>query len=403
MTGRIANGSGSGPPSSAELSVAPLAIGATPGGPLPSGATPGGPLPSGTTPGGPLPSGPRLIQPLPAHRLDAERLSAYLHDRVPGFADKLTVRQFQGGQSNPTYLLETPETKAVLRKKPPGKLLPSAHQIDREFRIQQALRDTDVPVANMLHFCTDPEVIGTEFYVMEHLQGRVFGDVMMGELTPRERGSVQAALFEVIGNLHAVDFAALGLADFGRANQYVARQLTRWRGQYEAAKTEELPDMDRLMDWLAANMPEADETAIAHGDFRLGNMMVHPEEPVITAVLDWELATLGHPLADLAYCCMPFHMPQGSGTALTGYGGVDLKAHGLADEDEVLELYCRATGRGEIPNWKFFLGFALFRSAAIVEGVYARALAGNAADARGIAMHEMTKLTSTRGWEIVQG
>ncbi|OYV40100.1 MAG: hypothetical protein B7Z81_02465 [Acidocella sp. 20-61-6] len=150
-------------------------------------------------------------------------------------------------------------------------------------------------------------------------------------------------------------------------------------------------------------MPEADETAIAHGDFRLGNMMLHPEEPVITAVLDWELATLGHPLADLAYCCMPFHMPQGSGPALTGYGGVDLKAHGLADEDEVLELYCRATGRGEIPNWKFFLGFALFRSAAIVEGVYARALAGNAADARGIAMHEMTKLTSTRGWEIVQG
>jgi aminoglycoside phosphotransferase (APT) family kinase protein len=300
-------------------------------------------------------------------------------------------------------LLEGPGRKAVLRKKPPGKLLPSAHQIDREYRIQKALRETDVPVAEMLHFCADPAVIGTEFYVMDFLEGRVFSDVLMEDLAPAERGAVQAALFEVIGTLHAVDYVALGLGDFGRPANYVERQLARWRGQYEAAKTEDLPAMDSLMDWLGKNIPAHDETAIAHGDFRLGNMMVESQDPVITAVLDWELATLGHPLADLAYCCMPFHLPQGSGPAMTGYGGVDLRSHGLATEDEVLELYCRATGRSEIPDWKFFLGFAMFRSAAIVEGVYARALAGNAADSRGIAMHEMTKITSSCGWEIVRG
>jgi aminoglycoside phosphotransferase (APT) family kinase protein len=348
-------------------------------------------------------SGPRLIEPLPAHRIDVPALAAYLADKVEGLGEGLTVRQFQGGQSNPTYLLEGAGRKAVLRKKPPGKLLPSAHQIDREYRIQKALRETDVPVAAMLHFCADPAVIGTEFYVMDFLEGRVFSDVLMPDLAPAERGAVQAALFEVIGTLHAVDYVALGLGDFGRPANYVERQLTRWRGQYEAAKTEELPAMDSLMDWLGKNIPAHDETAIAHGDFRLGNMMVDGREPVITAVLDWELATLGHPLADLAYCCMPFHLPQGSGPAMTGYGGMDLHAHGLADEDEVLELYCRATGRSEIPDWKFFLGFSMFRSAAIVEGVYARALAGNAADSRGIAMHEMTKITSSCGWEIVRG
>lgn len=345
--------------------------------------------------------GPKLIAPLPAHVLDNNRLADYLGANVSGFSSILSVMQFQGGQSNPTYLLESGATKAVLRKKPPGQLLPSAHQIDREYRIQEALQQTDVPVANMLHYCNDPSIIGTEFYVMEWLDGRVFSNVLMPELTPHERGAVQAALFEVIGMLHAVDYKALGLGDFGKPTNYVERQLTRWRGQYEAAKTEDLPAMDNLIAWLGKNIPQRDETAIAHGDFRLGNMMVAPAEPVITAVLDWELATLGHPLADLAYCCMPFHLPQSSGPAMSGYGDLDLKTHGLASEDEVLELYCRATGRNEINDWKFFLGFSMFRSAAIVEGVYARALAGNAADARGIRMHEMTKMMSSNGWAIV--
>jgi aminoglycoside phosphotransferase (APT) family kinase protein len=347
-------------------------------------------------------SGPRLIEPPAAHRLDGARLSEYLAHHVEGLDGPLRVRQFQGGQSNPTYLLETASRSAVLRKKPPGKLLPSAHQIDREYRIQKALLHTAVPVAEMLHYCADAQVIGTEFYVMEFLEGRVFSDVLMPELAPAKRKAVQAALFEVIGTLHAVDYEALGLGDFGKPANYVARQITRWRAQYEAAKTEELPAMEKLMGWLAANMPQAEEHAISHGDFRLGNMMVAPNRPSIIAVLDWELATLGHPLADLAYCCMPFHLPRGDLTVLTGYGGMDFAAHGLATEDEVLDLYCRATGRSGIPDWKFFLAFSMFRSAAIVEGVYARALAGNAADARGIKMHEMTKIASEQGWMIAQ-
>ncbi len=345
--------------------------------------------------------GPVLIEPLPAHRFDPALLFAYLHDHLEGFPKDARLRQFQGGQSNPTFLLETATQKYVLRKKPPGALLPSAHQIDREYRIQDALRDTNVPVATMRLYCADPAIIGTAFYVMDFLPGRVFSDVLMPELAPAARGAVQRELFTAIGHLHAVDYTALGLADFGRPTQYVARQLARWRGQYEAAQTEDLPAMTKLMEWLGTHMPERDESAIAHGDFRLGNVMVHDTEPRIIAVLDWELATLGHPLADLAYCCMPFHLPHIAGP-LHGYGGLDLAAHGLASEDDMLDLYCRTTGRTGIADKKFFLGFAMFRSAAIVEGVYARALAGNAADARGIAMHEVTKVMAQTGWDIVR-
>ena len=346
-------------------------------------------------------SGAKLIEPLPAHRFDPSPLFAYLHTHLENFPRAARLRQFQGGQSNPTFLLETAAQKYVLRKKPPGKLLPSAHQIDREYRIQQALQGTGVPVAPMRLYCADPTLIGTEFYVMDFLPGRVFGDVLMPELTPPERGALQQDLFTTIGRLHALDYAACGLEDFGRPTNYAARQLARWRGQYEAAQTEDLPAMTQLMDWLGAHLPERDESAIVHGDFRLGNMMVHPSEPRIIAVLDWELATLGHPLADLAYCCMPFHLPHIEGP-LQGYGGLDLAAHGLATEDDMLALYCHTTGRTEIADWKFFLGFAMFRSAAIAEGVYARALAGNAADARGIAMHGVTKVMAQSGWDIVR-
>jgi aminoglycoside phosphotransferase (APT) family kinase protein len=222
----------------------------------------------------------------------------------------------------------------------------------------------------------------------------------MPELAPAERGAVQRELFTTLWRLHRLDHNACGLADFGRPAGYAARQLARWRGQYEAAQTEDIPAMMRLMAWLGAHLPERDESAITHGDFRLGNMMVHKSDPLIIAVLDWELATLGHPLADLAYCCMPFHLPRIEGP-LQGYGELDLAAHGLANEDDMLALYCRITGRTGIVDWKFFLGFAMFRSAAIAEGVYARALAGNAADARGSAMHGAMKVMAQRGWEIV--
>jgi aminoglycoside phosphotransferase (APT) family kinase protein len=344
---------------------------------------------------------PVLIEPLPAHRFDTAPLFAYLADHVVGFAGSATLRQFQGGQSNPTFLIETPGRAYVLRKKPPGKLLQSAHQIDREYRIQKALENSAVPVAHMFAYCADPAIIGTEFYVMEYLEGRVFHDVQMPGLAPAARNAVQHALVETIAGLHAADYRALGLADYGRPEAYVARQIDRWTRQYEASKTEDLPAMDKLIAWLQANIPAKDETTIVHGDFRLGNMMVHPTEPRIIAVLDWELSTLGHPLADLAYCCMSYHMPPESGPAYAGYVGVDLAALGLMSEAEVLALYCERTGREGIPDWAFFLGFSMFRSAAIVEGVYARALAGNAADARAHRMHDMTRLTSAKGWEIV--
>jgi aminoglycoside phosphotransferase (APT) family kinase protein len=311
------------------------------------------------------------------------------------------LRQFQGGQSNPTFLIETASQKYVLRKKPPGALLQSAHQIDREYRIQKALAGV-LPLARMIHFCTDFSVIGTEFYVMEYLEGRVFSDVLMSELTPAERGAVQAQLFETIGALHAADYSALGLGDYGKPTDYIGRQIARWTKQYVASRTEDLPAMNDLIAWLSANIPGEDASAIVHGDFRLGNMMIHPTEPRIIAVLDWELSTLGHPLADLAYCCMPYHMPVEAGLAYAGYASISLPEHGLRSEAQVLDLYCKRTGRTGIADWNFYVGFSLFRSAAIAEGVYARALAGNAADERALKFHEMTKITSQTGWDIVR-
>jgi aminoglycoside phosphotransferase (APT) family kinase protein len=349
---------------------------------------------------------PTLIPVLPQHRFDEAALFAYLADHVEGFSGEarpgqLRLRQFQGGQSNPTFLIETPSANYVLRKKPPGRLLPSAHQIDREYRIQKALEGT-IPVARMLHFCADPAIIGTEFYVMQHVKGRVFHDVTMPGVSPADRGAIQRSLIETIAALHRADYTELGLADFGRPDHYVSRQIERWTKQYEASKTEELPAMNNLIAWLRANIPERDESAVVHGDFRLGNMIIHEAEPRVIAVLDWELSTLGHPLADLAYCCMSYHMPPGSGPAYAGYQGMDMKAHGLMTETEVLSLYAARTGRQAVEHWRFFMGFSMFRSAAIVEGVYARALAGNAADQRAHRMHDMCVLVSKTGWELVQ-
>jgi aminoglycoside phosphotransferase (APT) family kinase protein len=346
-------------------------------------------------------SQPTLIEPLPAHKFETAPLFAYLQAYVEGFADPVRLRQFQGGQSNPTFLIETASEKYVLRKKPPGALLQSAHQIDREYRIQKALEGV-IPVARMFHYCSDISVIGTEFYVMEFLAGRVFADVLMEELSTAERGAVQQQLFETIGALHAADYNALGLGDYGKPTDYIGRQIARWTKQYVASKTEDLPAMNELIAWLSANVPAEDASAIVHGDFRLGNMMIHPAEPRIIAVLDWELSTLGHPLADLAYCCMPYHMPVEAGLAYAGYAGVSLPEHGLRGEAEVLDLYCMRTGRSGIADWNFYVGFSLFRSAAIAEGVYARALAGNAADERALKFHEMTKITSQTGWDIVR-
>jgi aminoglycoside phosphotransferase (APT) family kinase protein len=314
-----------------------------------------------------------------AHRFDETALARYLRTRLPGGDAPLEVLQFEGGQSNPTYRLAAGGHAYVLRKKPPGKLLPSAHQIEREYRVMSALQGSDVPVPRTRLLCEDPEVIGTPFYVMDYVPGRVLIDARMPRFTREERAALYADLVRVLAALHSKDPAAIGLADFGRPGNYYARQIARWSQQYEASRTEDIPAMKALMDWLPAHIPASDEAGVVHGDYRVGNCIIHPTEPRVAAVLDWELSTLGHPLGDLAYFCQGF---RGEGVPGQSLAGLDLAELGIPTEDEVVARYCRLTGRERIESWSFYLVFVMFRSAAIVQGVYKRGLDGNAASER---------------------
>jgi aminoglycoside phosphotransferase (APT) family kinase protein len=337
-----------------------------------------------------------LVPPLANHRFDEARLAEYLSAEMEGFAGPLVVRQFQGGQSNPTYHLGTPGGEYVLRKKPPGVLLPSAHAVDREYAVQSALAGSAVPVAPMRLLCRDESVIGTMFYVMDHVRGRVFADRTLRGVPPADRAAMYDDMNRVMAALHQVDWQAAGLTGFGRPQAYVARQIDRWSRQYIAANTGDVPDMDRLMEWLPRHLPAGDETAIAHGDFRLGNLIFHPSEPRVLAVLDWELSTLGHPLADLAYNCIPWRLP----VAIEGLVGAD--SPGIPGEAEYVAAYCRRTGRAGVPDLDFFIVFSLFRWAAIAAGVYRRALDGNAADARAMHIGNKFKVLAEAGWRQAQ-
>jgi aminoglycoside phosphotransferase (APT) family kinase protein len=337
-----------------------------------------------------------LVPPLANHRFDEARLAEYLAAEMDGFTGPLIVRQFQGGQSNPTYHLATPGGEYVLRKKPPGVLLPSAHAVDREYAVQSALAGSAVPVAPMRLLCRDESVIGTMFYVMDHVRGRVFADRTLRGVPPADRAAMYDDMNQVMAALHQVDWQAAGLAGFGRPQAYVARQIDRWSRQYVAANTGDVPEMDRLMEWLPRNAPGADETAIAHGDFRLGNLIFHPSEPRVLAVLDWELSTLGHPLADLAYNCIPWRLP----VAIEGLVGAD--SPGIPGEAEYVAAYCRRTGRAGVPDLDFFIVFSLFRWAAIAAGVYRRALDGNAADARAMQIGKKFKVLAEAAWRLAQ-
>ena len=361
----------------------------------------GASIPLATAASSPRASDVVVIDVLPQHRFDEAPLWRYLQQHLSGFAGPATLRQFQGGQSNPTFLIQTPERKYVLRKKPPGKLLPSAHLIEREYRILRALPSDQVPLPRARLLCEDAAIIGTPFYVMDHVEGRVITGVTLPQLSPADRTAVYADFARVAAALHTVDYRACGLEDFGKPNGYVARQLDRWSKQYVASKTDENPDMDRLIAWLAAHQPQHDETAIAHGDFRIGNTILHPTEPRIIALLDWELATLGHPLADLAYACMYYHMPSRNEVG-GGLAGLDLAALGIPSEQAFLATYQRHAGRADIPDWSFFLAFSYFRMAAITQGVYARALQGNAADERAIGYGETAKIFAGIGWNLAQ-
>jgi aminoglycoside phosphotransferase (APT) family kinase protein len=316
----------------------------------------------------------KLIPVRDAHRFDEAALGRYLNE------PSLQVEQFAGGQSNPTFLLTTHDRRLVLRKKPPGKLLPSAHLIEREYRIIRALESSDVPVPRAHLLCEDASIIGTPFYVMEYVEGRIFSDPTLPDVTPEERGALYDEMNRTLAALHSVDWRAIGLEDFGKTEGYVRRQIERWSQQYQASKTAELEAMDRLMPWLLEHVPEKEEITIAHGDFRPGNLLFHPTEPRVLAVLDWELSTLGHPIGDLAYNCMAYHLPKSQGE-LSGLVGADLAGLGIPSEERYVAKYCERTGREGIPNFGFFVAFSLFRIAAICQGVYKRALDGNASDA----------------------
>ena len=339
---------------------------------------------------------------LPQHQFDEASLARYLERHLPGYAGNLEVRQFRSGQSNPTFYLladtAAGERKAyVLRKKPPGKLLPSAHQVDREYRVISALGQSDVPVPRTWLLCSDDSVIGQMFYVMDCVEGRILTDLKLPGMTPKERSSIFDSMNDVLARLHKVDVAKVGLGDFGKHEHYIARQINRWSKQYEASKTTELPAMNRLMQWLPAHIPAYDVTSVVHGDFRLGNLIVHPTEPRVVAVLDWELSTLGHPLCDLAYNCLFYHLNDDR----HGLGEVDFKASGIPAEADYVAAYCRRTGRERIQDWDFYLSFSLFRLAAIAQGVYKRGLDGNASSPEALKRGDSARTMSELAWKLV--
>ena len=309
---------------------------------------------------------------------DPARLESYLQAQLPELSSPMTAERIGGGQSNPTYWLRFPERTVVLRKQPAGELLPSAHAVDREHRVMAALGATDVPVPKMLHLCVDRAVIGTLFYVMEALDGRVIHDSSIPGVAPAERAAMYDSMNDVLARLHRVDWQTVGLEGFGRPGDYFARQISRWTRQWHASKTREIPEIDHLIAWLPANLPTGDDqTAIVHGDYRLGNLMFHPSEPRVIAILDWELSTLGHPLADLAHNCLLWHATR---AMYYGVEDLDQAALGIPSEQDYVSRYCERTGRrgGLTP---FHLAFAMFRFAVIFEGIAQRARIGTAAAA----------------------
>jgi aminoglycoside phosphotransferase (APT) family kinase protein len=333
-----------------------------------------------------------------SHRFDVAALDRYMRERVAGFSGPLTVRQFVGGQSNPTYHLSAGGTEYVLRRKPPGKLLPSAHAVDREYRVITALAGTGVPVPRSYALCEDPGVIGTAFYIMEYVPGRVLADPRLPGVAPAERAQIYDAMNGVLARLHMVDWKAVGLADFGRPGNYVARQIHRWTTQYRASETETIPSMEQLIAWLPQHIPADDTTTLVHGDYRLGNMIIHPTEPRVVAVLDWELSTLGHPLGDLAYNCMPYHL---SADSMEGFEGGDLTALGIPTEEAYLAAYCRRTSRAGIEDWDFYVGFAMFRLAAIAQGIMGRVIAGTANDPNARQRGERARPLADAAWGVI--
>jgi aminoglycoside phosphotransferase (APT) family kinase protein len=343
------------------------------------------------------------------HAFDVAVLQRHLEREFPGFAGPLAVEQFKGGQSNPTYKLITPQRTYAMRSKPGpvAKLLPSAHAIEREFRVMSALAGTDVPVARMHLLCDDESVIGRAFYVMQFVEGRVLWEQSLPGFDAPGRGAIYDEMNRVIAALHSVDVAAVGLADYGKPGNYFQRQLARWSKQYVASQLQVIPEMDRLIDWLPAHLPASalDETqvAIVHGDYRLDNLIFDAHEPRIAAVLDWELSTLGHPLADFSYHCMAWHITPGT---FRGIGGLDHAALGIPSELDYVRRYCERTGRTDpdavMADWNFYMAYNLFRLAAITQGIAKRVVEGTAASAQARATGDATLALAQMAWRFAQ-
>jgi aminoglycoside phosphotransferase (APT) family kinase protein len=339
----------------------------------------------------------------PTLRLDVAQLEQYLAAHVAGFAGPLTVKQFKGGQSNPTYLLGTPARRYVLRRKPPGKLLPSAHAVDREYRVIRGLHAEGFPVAEALAYCPEESVVGTPFYVMGFVDGRVFWEPQMPDSNPAERAAVYDSMNATIARLHGLDPARIGLGDFGKGENYVARQVERWSKQYRASETEQIDAMERLIDWLPKHIPVGGPARLVHGDYRLDNIILSPSQPKVLAVLDWELSTLGDPLADLAYHLMQWGMPPsetgaGVGTLL----GQDLGRLGIPSRLDYVEAYVGRTGLDPRPHLPVYLAYNFFRLAAILQGIVGRVRDGTASSETAAAMAPLVRPLAAKGWDFAR-
>ena len=349
-----------------------------------------------------MPTYAQTVPVMERHRFDEAALERYLRAHLAGYRGGLNIRQFDSGHSNPTFFISAEIAEGgrrdfVLRKKPPGKLVASAHQVDREYRVIGALAATDVPVAPTRLLCADDSVIGQMFYVMDAVPGRILVDPSMPAQTPAERMAIFDSMNDVLARLHKVDPVKIGLGDYGRSGQYIARQVARWSKQYAELKTDDIPAMDRLIAWLPENIPAEDPTTIVHGDYRLGNLIVHPTEPRVVAVLDWELSTLGHPLCDLAYNCIGYYLTEPP----HGFAKVDFARLGLPTLEDYVAAYCRRMGRGGIEHWNYYVAFSLFRLAAIAQGVYRRGLAGNSSNPESIKMSKAARERAEIAWSLV--
>ena len=343
-----------------------------------------------------------LVPVIAAHRFDETALAGWLATTVPDFEGPFTVRQFQGGQSNPTFLLESAARKLVLRKKPPGVLLPKAHNVEREYQILAALSGTDVPAPRVMALCEDAGVIGTAFYIMEFVQGRFFDQPVVPDVTPDERRRLHHATIDAMTKLHTVDVDAVGLGSYGPRSGYVARQVERWSKQYRASLAAgELPALTWLGDWLREHQDVAEETTIVHGDFRYGNLCFERDGDGVTAILDWELSTLGHPLSDLAYLCMPYHIPAGVPHS-RGIAGLDIRSLGIPDEEATIRHYCERSGRQMPKEWRVFLALSFFRLASILHGVMARAIQGNASNSDALEVAKRSGILAEVGQKLAR-